>query len=574
MNFSLDSSTHKHPFVFFRKVNKKILPILFLNSAFYSCGQASMLVASYVLGRLIDALTLHNNSTSWLVIALILCIAFHEIFYRSGHICEVTFTSRMRRNIKQALFDHTASLSFGYFADRFAGEIAHKVSNTADAFERMVITVTNSFIENIVLVPLSALTLSFVHYYYGIFVVVWSLVFVIGSWLLAKEMNRRAASYAAAEAKTTGTVVDVYGNIGTVKVYGSRANLLKTHEQFEAERRAFERLGWWDILTFNFQGTSIFVLCTGMILITIVLYGKGIVTIGSIVFISTATLRLFNLAWDMGKSVADPAIIDGDHIVKRHNNVAISYRDVTFGYSDTHPILSHFSITIKEGEKVGIVGLSGAGKTTFANLLLRFFDPQQGSITLNQKDIREMTQESLRSHISYISQDTSLFHASIADNIAYGSSAVTFQDIKKAAELAYADEFIKILPHNYESVVGERGIKLSGGQRQRIAIARALLANRPLFLLDEATSSLDSDSEDKIQKGLIALMENKTVIAIAHRLSTLSHMDRIVFFEGGKIVEDGTHEQLLALNGKYAQLWRMQAGGFLPNALSSAIETE
>jgi ATP-binding cassette subfamily B protein len=231
--------------------------------------------------------------------------------------------------------------------------------------------------------------------------------------------------------------------------------------------------------------------------------------------------------------------------------------------------LDDFSITIKPKQKVGIVGLSGAGKTTFVNLLLRFFDVQQGQILLNNINIRELTQESLRSQISHISQDTSLFHATIAQNIAYGSAAASLANIKEAARLAYADEFIDTLPQGYESVVGERGIKLSGGQRQRIAIARALLANRPLFLLDEATSALDSDSEAKIQKGLAVLMENKTVIAIAHRLSTISHMDRIVYLENGKILEDGTHHELLARKGKYALLWNMQAGGFLPTTITN-----
>jgi ATP-binding cassette, subfamily B, bacterial len=342
-------------------------------------------------------------------------------------------------------------------------------------------------------------------------------------------------------------------------------------------------MGKWDVITFNFQGVAIVALSIGLIAITASLYGRGLVSLGSIVFVAGSAVRLFEFIWDTGKNLAafirfrgeaaqnladlvvEPAVVDGRHDDTKEERIGIEYRNVGFSYIEERPVLDNFSLSIQPGEKIGIVGLSGAGKTTFANLLLRFFDPQQGTILLNGNDIKNFTQEFLRSHISYISQDASLFHTTIAENIAYGSAAATPEQISHAATLAYADEFIRTLPQGYQSVVGDRGIKLSGGQRQRIAIARALLADRPLFLLDEATSALDSDSEGKIQKGLTALMHDKTVIAIAHRLSTLSHMDRIIFLENGKIIEDGTHTGLLARKGKYARLWEMQAGGFLPS---------
>ncbi|HZQ20432.1 MAG TPA: ABC transporter ATP-binding protein [Terriglobales bacterium] len=568
-------------------MNRQDLPWLWANILCYSLGQVAIFSTSNFLGHVVDDLTSHSGKTAMAVTSLFICVVLHEAFYRLGHICEIKILSRVKRNTKQALFAHTHSLSFGYFAERFAGEIAHKVVSTADAFERMVRVTTNNFFEYGIMLPLSIVAFASVNVYYAAFVSIWSVLLLAGALWLSGEMNRRSAAYAVEEARTTGAIVDVYGNISAVKVYGSEDDLDRNRKRIDEETRAFVRLGWWDILTFNFAGIMMIFLSAGLIAMSPALYSSGAVTIGGLVFLATAALRLSNAAWEAGPGVAEfvrsrgevlqnlkdlivaPAVVDGDRVDgKGHQKqrVTVEYSKVSFGYIQERPVLDQFSITIASRERVGIVGLSGSGKTTFANLLLRFFDPQRGSILINGQDIRGMTQEALRSHISYISQETSLFHASVAENIAYGSNSASPEDVKTAAVLAHADDFIQRLPNGYGTVVGDRGIKLSGGQRQRIAIARAILSDRPVFLLDEATSALDSESEAKIQKGLEALMESKTVIAIAHRLSTLSRMNRIVFLEDGKIVEGGAHEELLAKNGKYAKLWRMQAGGFLPAA--------
>ena len=242
----------------------------------------------------------------------------------------------------------------------------------------------------------------------------------------------------------------------------------------------------------------------------------------------------------------------------------IEFKDVSFHYKEGAKLFQNKSIEIHPGEKVGLVGFSGSGKSTFVNLILRLFEVEEGEITIDNQNINRVTQGSLRENIALIPQDISLFHRSLMDNIRYGRTTATDAEVIEASQQAHCDEFICKLRDSYQSLVGERGVKLSGGQRQRIAIARAILKNARILILDEATSALDSVTEKYIQDALHYLMQGKTTIVIAHRLSTLSEMDRILVFDNGVIIEDGTHDQLIKLNGHYAKLWHMQAGGFLP----------
>ena len=577
---------HTAPFAFFLATSANQLPMLVVNGLLYAGATATLTAATYVLGNVIDSLQMTGTAAPSSLVLIVVLLLGYEYGFRFGHVFEVLTSANIRSATKKALFTHTMSLSFGYFADRFTGEVAHKIAKAADALERMTVIITNTFVEQAGLFLVSAIVLWVASPYLGIYVIVWSALFILGLIPFARRSHTRANEYALQEARTTGTFVDVFSNIAAVKVYGRGHSSQRAEHQVDIEVSAYRKLGFWSIVTYHYMGLSIVALGVGLLLITTHVYQLGLLSIGEVVFISGVALRLLVNVWEVGRNVPEfirqrgeakqnlhdlivaPAILDGTHARAEYSpQVSVEYRKVTFGYSHERPVLDAFSIIVKEGEKLGIVGLSGAGKTTFANLLLRFFDVQNGSVLLNGTDIREYSQEYLRAHVSYISQDTSLFHATVAENVAYGSPAVSRTDIERAAQLAYADEFIATLPEKYESIVGERGVKLSGGQRQRIAIARAILADRPLFLLDEATSALDSDSEQKIQKGLEVLMEGKTVIAIAHRLSTLSRMDRIVYFDKGKIVEEGTHDELLARDGMYAALWRMQAGGFLPSEI-------
>jgi len=274
---------------------------------------------------------------------------------------------------------------------------------------------------------------------------------------------------------------------------------------------------------------------------------------------------LGNISDGVSVFVQSHEIVDkADAAVLQVDRGEISFVDVSFVYPEGLHIFEHLNVRIEPKQQVGLVGFSGSGKSTFVNLVLRLFEPSAGVINIDGQDILGVTQDSLRENVSMIPQDPQLFHRSLMENIRYGRLDATDDEVIEAAKKAHAHDFILQTELRYDSLVGERGVKLSGGQRQRIAIARAILKNAPILILDEATSSLDSVTEKKIQLGLENLMQGRTVVVVAHRLSTISHMDRILVFDEGKIIEDGSHQQLLQANGHYAHLWNMQAGGFLP----------
>lgn len=324
----------------------------------------------------------------------------------------------------------------------------------------------------------------------------------------------------------------------------------------------------------------------GIVLNWYMLYSwqQGRLSTGEVVFIFNTTWNITMMAWLAGLELPNLfkeigicrqalTIIQDPHDINDSSHAKplqvakgeIIFDRVTFRYLHHQNLFQDKNIIIEAGDKVGLVGFSGSGKTTFANLILRYYDIQSGRILIDGQDISQVTQDSLREQISMIPQDPTLFHRSLMENIRYGRLDATDEEVIEASKKAHCHEFIQKMPEKYHALVGERGVKLSGGQRQRIAIARAILKNAPILILDEATSALDSVTEKEIQEGLEILMQNHTTLVIAHRLSTLSGMNRILVFKDGKIVEDGTHEELLQAQDHYAQMWDMQAGGFLPD---------
>ena len=394
--------------------------------------------------------------------------------------------------------------------------------------------------------------------------------------------NPLSIATADQQTKIMGSLVDILSNISNVRFFnGSRyeSNRIKALQDDYttlSKRRNLFLIKFYIIHAITFSAYFVFCIVT-----LIWLYSQNLVTLGDFLLLFTINNWIIHLMWmsanelngfleDVGtinqalSVVNEPLQITDESDSKKlaANRGEIIFENVNFAYKDSEPLFHEKNITIKPGEKIGLVGHSGGGKTTFVNLILRFFDLNSGRILIDGQDISKITQESLRSAIGMIPQDPSLFHRTLLENISYGSNEEN-SAIIEAAKKAHAHEFIEKLSLGYNSLVGERGVKLSGGQRQRIAIARAFLKNAPILILDEATSQLDSITENLIQESLTKLMENKTTIVIAHRLSTLKHMDRILVFAKGKIVEDGAHQALLDLNGTYKKLWDSQVGGFI-----------
>jgi len=401
------------------------------------------------------------------------------------------------------------------------------------------------------------------------------------------RLGRIAEDQANKRAVMTGRIVDSYTNISTVKLF---AHTQKETDYAKSSMNTFlvnvfQMMGlstWMDVIVTSLNSLLIFATAA----VDIYLWLNNSASLGMIAVSLALAIRLQGfsdwLMWevhdffeslgtvsDAMHTISQPqTVVDRDETSLSVTHGQIEFQDISFHYGKSHGVIDHLNLKIKAGEKVGIVGRSGAGKSTLVNLLLRFHDLESGQINIDSQNISQVTQDSLRAAIGMVTQDTSLLHRSVRENIVYGNPNATDEQLMQACIEAEANEFIEELEdlkgnRGYMAQVGERGVKLSGGQRQRIAIARVLLKNAPILVLDEATSALDSEVEAAIQASLNRLMEGKTVIAIAHRLSTIAAMDRLVIIDCGQIIEQGTHQELLAHGGIYAKLWQHQTGGFI-----------
>ena len=494
------------------------------------------------------------------------------------------FPMRLRWNFHRLMLGQ----SLGFYQDEFAGRVSAKVMQTALALRDVVMTVADMVVYVLVYFITSGVILIALDGWLLLPFIGWIIGFVLVMKLLIPKLGRTAAAQADARSLMTGRITDAYSNITTVKLFshGAReaAYARQSMEEFMVTVHAQMRLA-------TLLHTCSFIVNTSLTLSTaalgIWLWHRGQVGVGAVATATAMALRVNGLSqyimWEsarlfenvgtvsdgMGTLSKPQTILDKPAALPlKVNHGEIKFEHVDFSYEAGKPLLNDFNLTIRPGEKVGLIGRSGAGKSTIVNLLLRFYEPQSGTITIDGQNVNDVTQESLRAQIGLVTQDTSLLHRSVRDNIVYGRPDASDEEMFSAAERAEAAGFIPNLSdakgrRGYDAHVGERGVKLSGGQRQRIAIARVMLKDAPILLLDEATSALDSEVEAAIQESLDKMMDGKTVIAIAHRLSTIAAMDRLIVLDKGRIVEEGSHAELLAQNGLYAKLWSRQSGGFL-----------
>ncbi len=494
------------------------------------------------------------------------------------------FESRSMVDLSRQCFDYLQKHSFSYFSNNFPGSIVKKHKSFINTFEFLIDQLFFEIIPGVVSVIVMIFVLAKVNIFLGWGMFGWMVVFLLINWWFTKYKLKFDIQRSEAETATSGLLSDTISNNINIKLFNGYIYESDTYGNLSLNLHKIRKFTWdMGAIFYGFQSFLMLVLEVLILYFSVRLWQRDMLTVGDFVLIQSYLFSAVMLVWDFGRvmmkiyeRLADAeemtVILNLPHQIVDSNNAKkltirrgeVRFENVSFKYEDGDDVVKNLNLTISPGQTVALVGMSGSGKSTITKLLLRLYDVTSGRILVDGKDITTITQDSLRKNISLVPQDPILFHRSLMENIRYGKVDSSDEEVIKAAKLAYCDEFISRLKDGYNSTVGDRGIKLSGGERQRVAIARAILKNSPILVLDEATSSLDSESEKYIQKSLTNLMKNKTVLIIAHRLSTIKKADRIIVISKKKIVEDGTHAELINnKKGIYRKLWGIQVGGFI-----------
>ncbi len=547
----------------------------------------------YILHVVVDIFTRFDGDrlAAWQalqapIIGAICLVIFTEVASRTMGFLLAKGIPTLQANLRMAMFDHIQHHSPRYFNERFAGSLANKITDMTSQVETIISQLFWPIIPSFVACISGVVVLWFIHPLFACIWFTWLMIHIGISLTVTRPIDCLEHRHGEARSTLLGKIVDSFTNNFAVNLFYRfqyEKNTIAPFQNKEAETniaaKRYTQKTFCYISIVHFLG---FVLGINGSLLYLWIHGQ--ITTGQAVQVFMTLWSLITILWNVGISL--PTLFQSFGMAKQAyslmsdvqdlgdrpgaQDLKISMGEIVFDKVHFHygeqKLFENKQVKIHGGEKVGLVGYSGAGKSSFINLILRFFPLESGRVLIDGQEIANVTLESLRSQIALIPQDPVLFHRTLRENINYGKPEATEEEMLRAAHLAHCDEFIRNIPHGYEAKVGERGTKLSGGEKQRIAIARAILAGAPILILDEATSSLDSVTERYIQDSLEKLMQNRTTIVIAHRLSTLSHMDRILVFDQGKIVEEGAHTALMSKRGLYARMWNMQVGGFLPEA--------
>ncbi len=534
-----------------------------------------LLTAQQVVSRVSDAV--------WSVVGVMFLIAFARwILWRLVGFSTNYFQTNVMSDLQQSSFDYLLGHSYKFYSDNFTGSLVRKVGRISRSFERLADELQFSFIPVIVIITSSVIGLSFRFPFIALIFFIWFALFILGNYWAALWKMKIDIKRVAVDSEATGLLADALTNNLNIKLFNGVRQEQERYSTIQTKWKKLQMKGWnRGEVVFAVQHFFMLFFNFGLIIWGLHLWSQGVLTVGDLVLIDGYLAAVSSRLWQIGRSfrnvfegVADAGemveILELPYEVQDKPKAKklsvklghIEFNKVSFYFQSTRAVLKDFNLDIKPHEKIALVGASGAGKTTITKLLFRFHDIAGGQILIDGQNIADVTQDSLRGNIALVPQEPILFHRTLMDNIRYGRKDATDAEVISAAKKARCHDFIKQTSEGYQTYVGERGIKLSGGERQRVAIARAILKDAPILVLDEATSSLDSESEQLIQAALAELMKDKTTIVIAHRLSTIMMMDRIIVMEGGTVVDTGTHQQLLSKKGIYKKLWNIQAGGF------------